>query len=166
MTLNEMKLGRPSTSALFPPTIEGFSAVDEGLRISPNSLKIWWPGTELNHLPLIVFCKLLENTFGRFGKCRRFAILVSVLCPWDLGRVHHQFPSSIARMCPAIFPVLASSFCKSFSSSCCPWVADNRHCRPPIFCFQVWLVGPQEEQCLQGPVSCWRNIPITLKKTQ
>jgi len=48
MTLNEMKLGRPSLSALFPPTIEGFFAVDEGLRISFNSLKTWWPGTELN----------------------------------------------------------------------------------------------------------------------
>ncbi len=48
MALNEMKLGRPSPSALFPPTIEGFLAVDGGLRISPNSLKTWWPGTELN----------------------------------------------------------------------------------------------------------------------
>jgi hypothetical protein len=48
MTLNEMKLGRPSPSALFPPTIEGFLAVDGGLIISANSLKTWWPGTELN----------------------------------------------------------------------------------------------------------------------
>jgi hypothetical protein len=48
MTLNEMKLGHPSTSALFPPTIEGLLAIDAGLRISPNSLKTWWPGTELN----------------------------------------------------------------------------------------------------------------------
>src|SRR5246127_3842483 len=48
MTLNEMKLGHPSTSVLFPPTIEGFLAIDGGLTISRNSLKIWWPGTELN----------------------------------------------------------------------------------------------------------------------
>ena len=48
MTLNEMKLGRPSPTALFPPTIEGFLAVEEGLTISPKSLKTWWPGTELN----------------------------------------------------------------------------------------------------------------------
>ena len=47
MTLNEMKLGRPSPSALFPPTIEGFLAVDGGLRISPNSLKTWWPGKNM-----------------------------------------------------------------------------------------------------------------------
>src|SRR5438309_741033 len=43
-----IKLGRPSPSASFPPTIEGFLAVDGGLRISPNSVKTWWPGTELN----------------------------------------------------------------------------------------------------------------------
>jgi hypothetical protein len=43
-----MKLGRPSPCALFPPTIEGFLAIDEGLRICPNLLKTWWPGTELN----------------------------------------------------------------------------------------------------------------------
>jgi hypothetical protein len=48
MTLNEMKLGRPSSSASAPPTIKGFLAVDEGLRISPNSLKTWWPGRDLN----------------------------------------------------------------------------------------------------------------------
>jgi hypothetical protein len=48
MKLNKKKLRRPSPSALFPPTIEGFLAVDGGLRISPNSLKTWWPGTELN----------------------------------------------------------------------------------------------------------------------
>jgi hypothetical protein len=44
-----------------------------------------------------------------------------------------------------------------------PWVADNRHCRPPILYLQVWLVGPQEEQCPAGSVSCWRNIPVALK---
>jgi hypothetical protein len=32
--------------ASFPPTIEGFLV--GGLRISPNLLKIWWPGTELD----------------------------------------------------------------------------------------------------------------------
>jgi hypothetical protein len=47
MTLNEIKLWRPSPRALFRPTIEGLFAVDAGLRISPN-LKKWWPGTELN----------------------------------------------------------------------------------------------------------------------
>jgi hypothetical protein len=49
MTLNEMKLRRPSPSALFPPTIEALFAVDGGLRISPNSLKTWWLEAELNH---------------------------------------------------------------------------------------------------------------------
>jgi hypothetical protein len=48
MTLNEMKLRLHKPSATFPPTITTFCAVDEGLRISPNSLKTWWPGTELN----------------------------------------------------------------------------------------------------------------------
>jgi hypothetical protein len=48
MALNQIKVGRPSPSALFPPTIEGFLAIDGGLRISRNSLKTWWPGTELN----------------------------------------------------------------------------------------------------------------------
>ena len=43
-----MRLGRLSGSALFPPTIEGFLAADGGLTISSNSLKTWWPGTELN----------------------------------------------------------------------------------------------------------------------
>ena len=48
MTINEMKLRRPSPCTLFPPTINAFFAVDEGLRISPNFMKTWWPGTELN----------------------------------------------------------------------------------------------------------------------
>src|ERR1700722_3465693 len=48
MTLNKMKLRRLSPSVVFPPTIKAFFAVDEGLKISPNSLKTWWPGTELN----------------------------------------------------------------------------------------------------------------------
>src|SRR5579864_1472478 len=48
MTLNEMKLRLHKPSATFPPTIKTFFAVDEGLRISPNSLKTWWPRTELN----------------------------------------------------------------------------------------------------------------------
>jgi hypothetical protein len=43
-----MKPRRPSPSALFPPMIGGLFAVDGGLRIPPNSLKKWWPGTELN----------------------------------------------------------------------------------------------------------------------
>src|SRR5436305_11984988 len=43
-----MKLRRPSPIALFPPTIEGLFALEAGLTISPNSLKTWWPGTELN----------------------------------------------------------------------------------------------------------------------
>jgi hypothetical protein len=48
MAVDEMKLGRPSPSPLFPPTIEAFFAVDGGLRIPRNSLRTWWPGTELN----------------------------------------------------------------------------------------------------------------------
>jgi hypothetical protein len=64
MTLNEMKLGHPSPSVLFPPTIEGFLAVDAGLTISRNSLKTCWPGTESNRrrqpfqgcaLPMAIF---------------------------------------------------------------------------------------------------------------
>src|SRR6478672_12484151 len=48
MTFNEMKLQAHSAECLVPPTIEGSFAVERGLTISPNSLKIWWPGTELN----------------------------------------------------------------------------------------------------------------------
>src|SRR5579864_5831827 len=48
MTLKEMKPRCPSPTALFPPTITAFFAVDGGLRISSKSLKTWWPGTELN----------------------------------------------------------------------------------------------------------------------
>jgi hypothetical protein len=48
MTQNEMKLRRRSPGAFFPPTIEALFAVNGGLRISPNLLKTWWPGTELN----------------------------------------------------------------------------------------------------------------------
>ena len=39
---------RHSPSPFFQPTIEGFFAVEGGLTISSNSLKTWWPGTELN----------------------------------------------------------------------------------------------------------------------
>ena len=48
MTLNEMKLGRPFAECVFPPTIEGFLAVDGGVRIYRNPLKTWWSGTESN----------------------------------------------------------------------------------------------------------------------
>jgi hypothetical protein len=41
MTLNEMKLGRTSPCALFPPTIQGFFAFEGGLTISSNSSKRW-----------------------------------------------------------------------------------------------------------------------------
>ena len=58
MKLNEMKLGRRSRSALFPPTIEGFLVVDGDLRTSPNSLRIWWPGTELNDSQFPAFSNL------------------------------------------------------------------------------------------------------------
>jgi hypothetical protein len=40
MTLNEMKLHASFSECVVPPTIEGFFAVDGGLRISPNSLKM------------------------------------------------------------------------------------------------------------------------------
>src|ERR1700704_3689865 len=70
MTLSEMKLGRPSPSALFPPTIEGFLAGDGGLRISPNSLKTWWPGTELNRRRQPFQCAL-SFTGSRTGWTRR-----------------------------------------------------------------------------------------------
>ena len=63
MTQNEMKLRRRSPGAFFPPTIEALFAVNGGLRISPNLLKTWWSGTELNRrrqpfqcaLPMAIF---------------------------------------------------------------------------------------------------------------
>jgi hypothetical protein len=48
MTLNEMKLRWPLPNAAFPPTIKASFAEDGASRNSPNSLKTWWPGTELN----------------------------------------------------------------------------------------------------------------------
>jgi hypothetical protein len=48
MTFNEMKLQALFAECVFPPTIEGLFAFEGGLTISPNSLKTWWPGTELN----------------------------------------------------------------------------------------------------------------------
>jgi len=45
---NEMQLLASFAESVLPPTIEGFFAVEGGLTIAPNSLKIWWPGTELN----------------------------------------------------------------------------------------------------------------------
>ncbi len=48
MTFNEMKLQASFAECVVPPTIDGLFAFEEGLTISPNSLKRWWPGTELN----------------------------------------------------------------------------------------------------------------------
>jgi hypothetical protein len=48
MTFNEMQLQAPSAECLVPPTKEGLFAFEGGLTISSNSLKSWWPGTELN----------------------------------------------------------------------------------------------------------------------
>ena len=48
MTFNEMNLKASFAVCVLPPTIEGSFAVEGGLTIAPNSLKIWWPGTELN----------------------------------------------------------------------------------------------------------------------
>ena len=45
---NEMQLLASFAECVLPPTIEGFVAVERGLTIAPNSLKIWWPGTESN----------------------------------------------------------------------------------------------------------------------
>ena len=59
MTFNEMKLQVSSAECFVPPTIEGLFAVNGGLRISPNSLKTWWPGTELNDSRFPVFSNLL-----------------------------------------------------------------------------------------------------------
>jgi len=48
MTFNEMKLQASFGECVVPPSIEGFFAIEGGLTISANSLKTWWPGTELN----------------------------------------------------------------------------------------------------------------------
>ena len=45
---NEMHLLASFAESVVQPTIEGFFAVEGGLTIAPNSLKRWWPGTELN----------------------------------------------------------------------------------------------------------------------
>src|ERR1700751_4233205 len=42
-------LRRPARTLFFhPPTIKGGFAAERALTISPNLLKKWWPGTELN----------------------------------------------------------------------------------------------------------------------
>jgi hypothetical protein len=43
-----MQLLASFAECVLPPTIEDFVAVEGGLTIAPNSLKIWWPGTESN----------------------------------------------------------------------------------------------------------------------
>ena len=48
MTFNEMKLQVSLAQGFVPPTIQGLFAFEGGLTISSNSLKTWWPGTELN----------------------------------------------------------------------------------------------------------------------
>src|ERR1700730_4767647 len=48
MTFNEMKVEASFAEYGVPPTMEGFLVVEEGLTISYNLLKTWWPGTELN----------------------------------------------------------------------------------------------------------------------
>jgi hypothetical protein len=48
MTFNEMKVEASFAEYGVPPTMEGFLVVEEGLTISHNLLKTWWPGTELN----------------------------------------------------------------------------------------------------------------------
>ncbi len=60
MTFNEMKLQALFAECVFLPTIEGFFAFEGGLTISLNSLKTWWPGTELNRRrqPFQVYVKL------------------------------------------------------------------------------------------------------------
>jgi hypothetical protein len=48
MTFNEMTVQAYFAGYLVPPTIEGLFALEGGLTISSNSLKTWWPATELN----------------------------------------------------------------------------------------------------------------------
>jgi hypothetical protein len=48
MPFNEMKLQTSSSEHLVPPKVKGVLAFDAGLTIPSNSLKTWWPGTELN----------------------------------------------------------------------------------------------------------------------
>ena len=43
-----MQLLASFAECLLPPTIKGLFAAERGLTISSNSLKTWWPGTELN----------------------------------------------------------------------------------------------------------------------
>jgi hypothetical protein len=65
MTFNEMKLQASFGDCVVPPTIEGFFAVEEGSTISANSLKTWWPGTELNRRrqPFQVYVMLCFKQF-------------------------------------------------------------------------------------------------------
>jgi hypothetical protein len=48
MTLNQIKLQASFAECVVPPTIQSLFAFEAGLTIPPNSLKTWWPGTELN----------------------------------------------------------------------------------------------------------------------
>src|SRR5260370_1043228 len=43
-----MQLPASFAEPVLPPTIEAFFPVEGGLTIAHNSLKRWWPGTELN----------------------------------------------------------------------------------------------------------------------
>jgi hypothetical protein len=95
MTLNEMKLGHPSPSVLFPPTIEGFLAVDGGLTISRNSLKTWWPGTELNDSALNGFSNLLIAQWTQRTRMTGKTSVVCVLCavfPSNISVSEHYIP--------------------------------------------------------------------------
>jgi len=48
MTFNEMKLQASFAECVVPPAIEGVFAFEAALTTYSNSLKTWWPGTELN----------------------------------------------------------------------------------------------------------------------
>src|SRR3984957_6964042 len=48
MRFNEMQLHASCSYSALPPTIKGSFAAERALTISPNSLKTWWPGRELN----------------------------------------------------------------------------------------------------------------------
>ena len=66
----------------------GREDADQRCEVTPDAdfvnklmIKTWRLGTELNHLPLCVFYKLLKTRMARCARLARFSILVSVLCP-------------------------------------------------------------------------------------
>jgi len=99
MIINEMKLRRLSPSALFPPTIEGFFAVDGGLIIPSNSLKTWWPGTELNDSASRVFSNLLiPQRTERTRRTGKTAFVLRFVCGFSVKSIHSRSGYAVQRV--------------------------------------------------------------------